>query len=447
MLIALIVSRLVLFIVFATAGFAKLSDPTGSRKAIIGFGAPTWLATPLGVLLPLVELTVAAILVPVGSAWLGAVGALSLLLAFIIGISINLARGRTPDCHCFGQLHSAPAGWSTLARNAVLASAAGFLVWQGRHNPSPSFVGWLADLTTAQRVDLLGGILGLVLFAGQAALLLQIMRQQGRILVRLDSLEAHPNVGGDIAQPEAAIIGLPIGSRAPAFRLDALRGGTMTLEDLAAARKPVLLLFTNPTCGPCQVLLPEVSRWQREYSAHLTIALVSEGTAADNRTKTVEHGVSQVLLQQKREVADVYQAWGTPAAVLVRTDGTIGSPAEQGADAIRALVAQCVGGEPTLQMAAAPTSAGKGPNGNGAAPLLQTAKLGESAPQLKLRDLNGKTSRPELFPRPEDSGPFLESRMRLLPADAERSKGLGCRSPAWSTRARSNFDRNGRRWS
>ena len=217
------------------------------------------------------------------------------------------------------------------------------------------------------------------------------MRQQGRILVRLDSLEAHPNVGGDIAQPEAAIIGLPIGSRAPAFRLDALRGGTMTLEDLAAARKPVLLLFTNPTCGPCQVLLPEVSRWQREYSAHLTIALVSEGTAADNRTKTVEHGVSQVLLQQKREVADVYQAWGTPAAVLVRTDGTIGSPAEQGADAIRALVAQCVGGEPTLQMAAAPTSAGKGPNGNGAAPLLQTAKLGESAPQLKLRDLNGKT--------------------------------------------------------
>ena len=135
MLIALIVSRLVLFIVFATAGFAKLSDPTGSRKAIIGFGAPTWLATPLGVLLPLVELTVAAILVPVGSAWLGAVGALSLLLAFIIGISINLARGRTPDCHCFGQLHSAPAGWSTLARNAVLASAAGFLVWQGRHNP------------------------------------------------------------------------------------------------------------------------------------------------------------------------------------------------------------------------------------------------------------------------------------------------------------------------
>jgi hypothetical protein len=50
---------------------------------------------------------------------------------FAIGISVNLARGRTPDCHCFGQLHSAPAGWKTLARNRVLAVVAGFVLWEG----------------------------------------------------------------------------------------------------------------------------------------------------------------------------------------------------------------------------------------------------------------------------------------------------------------------------
>ena len=36
--------------------------------------------------------------------------ALVLLLLFVGGISYNVARGRSPDCHCFGQLHSAPAG-------------------------------------------------------------------------------------------------------------------------------------------------------------------------------------------------------------------------------------------------------------------------------------------------------------------------------------------------
>jgi hypothetical protein len=53
--------------------------------------------------------------------------------------------------------------------------------------------------------------------------------------------------------------------------------------------------------------------------------------------------VTQVLLQRDREVAQAYQIQGTPSAVLVRPDGTIGSPLAQDADAIRALVAGAVG--------------------------------------------------------------------------------------------------------
>jgi hypothetical protein len=52
--------------------------------------------------------------------------------------------------------------------------------------------------------------------------------------------------------------------------------------------------------------------------------------------------MTHVLLQQDREVAELYQVYGTPGAVLVRPDGIIGSPLAQGADAIRALVAQTV---------------------------------------------------------------------------------------------------------
>jgi len=57
---ALLIARLVLAGVFTLAGVAKLSDLKGSRRAIINFGVPSAIAAPLGLLLPLAELTVAA---------------------------------------------------------------------------------------------------------------------------------------------------------------------------------------------------------------------------------------------------------------------------------------------------------------------------------------------------------------------------------------------------
>jgi uncharacterized membrane protein YphA (DoxX/SURF4 family) len=125
---ALLAARLLLAAIFLVAGVTKLADRAGSRRGLIDFGVPAVLATPLGILLPLVELALAISLIPVATAWWGAAGALALLLLFVAGISFNLARGRKPDCHCFGQLHSAPAGWSTLARNSALAALAGFIL-------------------------------------------------------------------------------------------------------------------------------------------------------------------------------------------------------------------------------------------------------------------------------------------------------------------------------
>src|SRR5918994_808145 len=157
----LLVARLLLALIFLVAGVAKLADRAGSRQAVVDFGLPARLATPLGVLLPLAELAVAAALVPISTAWWGAVGALALLLLFVLGIAVNLARGRKPDCHCFGQLHSAPAGWKTLLRNGVLAAVAGFVVWEGRDSGGgvgPSALGWMRDLSTAQTVGLIGGL-------------------------------------------------------------------------------------------------------------------------------------------------------------------------------------------------------------------------------------------------------------------------------------------------
>src|ERR671933_307156 len=104
---------------------------------------------------------------------------MDLLLVFVAGIGYNLARGRTPDCHCFGQLHSAPAGWSTLARNAVLALIAAVVVWHGPTTAGPSAVGWLGTLTAIQWVGLVAGLVVLGLLAAEAWLLVQLAQQNG----------------------------------------------------------------------------------------------------------------------------------------------------------------------------------------------------------------------------------------------------------------------------
>ncbi len=396
MQIVLLAARVLLSAVFGVAGLAKLADRAGSRQALIDFGVPRVLAPVLLLLLPLAELAVAVALLPLASAWYGALGALSLLLLFIFGIALNLARGRTPACHCFGQLSSSPAGWTTLLRNVVLAAVAGMVAWYGLNSPGLSAGSWFIDLTTAQRLLFIIGLAGLTLLAAEGWVLLQMLRQQGRLLLRLDALEARlTSVGLSPATAEASetpIAGLPVGTPAPTFRLKGLRGEILTLESLLAVGKPVLLFFTNPNCGPCQLMMPDVSRWQREYISTLSIALISEGKTKDNRVKSAEYGVTQILLQQKREVAEAYQAYGTPSAVMIQTDGKIGSPLAMGADAIQSLMARTLGmAMPMSAMLPIVPQNGHNGHGAGASQTVSTVEIGQPAPALKLRDLKGKT--------------------------------------------------------
>jgi uncharacterized membrane protein YphA (DoxX/SURF4 family) len=118
MSVALLIARLALAMTFAVAGAAKLADLAGSRRALEEFGLPLPLALPLGTFLPVVEIGIAAAWVPVVSGWWGATAALALLVVFTAGIAGTLIAGRRPDCHCFGQLYSAPIGWGTWCATA-----------------------------------------------------------------------------------------------------------------------------------------------------------------------------------------------------------------------------------------------------------------------------------------------------------------------------------------
>src|SRR5229473_3648154 len=388
--VVLFIARLLLAAVFIVAGFAKLADLPGSRQALRDFGVPAVLANPFGVLLPLAEIAVAVALIPSASAWWGALGALALLLLFVAGISYNLARGRTPDCHCFGQIHSSPAGWPTLIRNLLLAAIAGFVVGFGHTSAGTDVLSWFTSLAVAQRIELVVGVIVVALLALESWVLFQTMKQQGRLLLRLEVLETRLAEAGIASAGGTAFRGLPAGSQAPTFSLSGLHRETITLDALRAPGKPIVLVFSDPGCGPCTALLPEVGRWQRDYASKLILVLISRGTPEDNRAKTAESGITQVLLQQDREVAESYQVAGTPSAVLIRTDGTIATPLAEGADNIRGLVAGAIG-LPVLR--SLPISAALQGNGNGGATLSaqpSCPKVGERAPEFTLPDLSGK---------------------------------------------------------
>ena len=402
---ALLIARLVLAGVFALAGVAKLSDLKGSRQAIIDFGVPPVMAAPLGLLLPLAELSVAVTLLPAATAWWGALGALGLLSVFVVGITINLARGRKPDCHCFGQLHSAPAGWKTLARNGILAAVAGFVLWAGYNggDAGPGALSWLGALSAAQLLALVGGLVVLSLLAGQWWFLVHLLRQNGRLLVRLEAVEVSlgtdasaqaPSRNGTHVHQEAE--GLPVGSEAPQFSLTGLYGESLTLEALRSSNKPVMALFTDPGCGPCNALLPEVGRWQEEHANKLTLALISRGAVDENETKAQEHGLKQVLLQKDWEVSESYKVRGTPSAVLISPEGKVASPVAGGAEGIRDLLAYAVDQRAQLPMQPhQPQNEGQPcPNCgkvHAAAPTMPAAqRVGEPAPEVKLADLEGK---------------------------------------------------------
>src|SRR5260221_3225850 len=270
MSLVLLFVRFLLAVIFVVAGLAKLADRAGSQKALQDFGLPAALAQPLGLLLPLAELAVTvALLLPVTD-WWGALGALLLLFLFVGGISYNLARGRTPDCHCFGQLHSAPAGWPTLIRNLVLAAVAGLVVGFQQQYAAPDVLGWFGALALAQRIELLVGVVVVALLAVESWVLLKVLSQQGRLLLRLEAVGAPlterglPPLPAPTERAAPPVTGLPVGTPAPAFALSTLTGETVTLESLRALGKPVVLIFSDPGCGPWPALLPKIGHWERE---------------------------------------------------------------------------------------------------------------------------------------------------------------------------------------
>jgi peroxiredoxin len=301
--------------IFGVAGVTKLLDQSGTREAVINFGAPKSVAPSVAILLPLVELSIAVGLLFTTTAWWSAMAALLVLGIFVVAIGVNLARGNTHECHCFGQIYSRPLGWPTLVRNMLFALAAVTVLWNGQESQA-SIVSSISQLSSWQVLLLVAGL------TIAAAGIFFSQRRQKRQVVHEHS------------EP----IGLPLESEAPAFDLPEYEGGRTSLQKLLGFGKPILLIFTNPKCGPCIGLFKEIKDWQTAHNDQLTIVLITIGTIKDNFVNVARNGLGQVLLQEKSEVAELYGGTMTPSAVIVDPQGRIASRVAAGAGEIRALL-------------------------------------------------------------------------------------------------------------
>jgi peroxiredoxin len=189
-------------------------------------------------------------------------------------------------------------------------------------------------------------LLGVVVLAA-GWVLFGLLRQNGRMLLRIETLEAA--LDGRQSEPQSDAgsadrslagsrinrAGLAPGTVAPPFKLPTVDGGEIALSDYAGRR--LLLVFSDPACAPCLELLPRLQAAAR--LSDLPVVVVSRGSADANRRKLAESGVTfPVALQAHWEISRLYANFATPVAYLIDEHGRIGSAVASGATAILALL-------------------------------------------------------------------------------------------------------------
>jgi peroxiredoxin len=188
----------------------------------------------------------------------------------------------------------------------------------------------------------------------------QLLRQNGRILLRLDDIEErlHELESGEaqevaetslaeeakasrfgnrsLARSRINRSGLKAGTPAPEFRLPRLDGGELSLEEFRGHQ--LLLIFSDPHCGPCNALAPALQKFHREHP-ELAMLMISRGEPKENRAKVKEHGLSfPIVLQQQWEISRLYAMFATPIAYLIDGQGVIAADVAVGIEAIQGLM-------------------------------------------------------------------------------------------------------------
>jgi hypothetical protein len=281
----------------------------------------------------------AVALLPAAPAAWAAVAAALLLAAFTVAVARTLLQGREVDCNCFGSLGPSRISRWTLVRNGFLLVLAGGVAIAAQSDPGTSAVAWIGSLDTAE-LALLGAGVAIFLAALSIAFFWQLMRQNGRLLNEIEALKA----GGGGAAPG----GPQPGDMAPDFVLPALGGGDLDLEDLLAAGRGLVVVVTDPGCGACDPLLPEIGRLQRDPATPVPLVMISRGDLEANLAKAREHELQPVLIEDEFEVSRALGINGAPGAVRLDAEGRYVAKPSMGTERVGILLRELAAVNPEL---------------------------------------------------------------------------------------------------
>lgn len=326
-------------LVLALAGVAKFGRAAGTASAMQAFGLPPPLARWAAPLLPVAELGIAACLLIPGLAWAGALAATVFLAMVTTMVTLALLQDKHPSCNCFGQVRSAPVDWGVALRSLLLTSCAAYVFSHGQARLEHGL------LIEAGRVLSGLGALGLASIAGGCVIVLQgwlslnLVRQQGRLLLKIDNLE-HRLAAAGIPTTEA----MPMSGPAPAFEAVTLAGSAVSSATLLGG-SPALLLFVSPECAPCKDVLAALTARRAAHASGERLVIVTTGPAEANRAKLGDLLGSDAVLQRDHEINALFGVAATPSALRIDAAGTIATPIAVGRDQILALAARANAGQ------------------------------------------------------------------------------------------------------
>jgi peroxiredoxin len=134
--------------------------------------------------------------------------------------------------------------------------------------------------------------------------------------------------------------GLKAGVPAPEFRLPRIDGGDLALADFRGGR--VLLVFSDPQCGPCDELAPRLQEIHLRRP-ELQVLVVSRRDREANRAKATALGLTfPIVLQKQWEVSLNYAMFATPIGYLIDEQGILASHVAVGVGPILALAGEGV---------------------------------------------------------------------------------------------------------